>query len=101
MSGRARSPEARTEGDPFDAAGLAELGLSVGEQVRFTTAGRPRPATVRGRERDGSVALVDANGSSRSVAPDRLLVARTGPRGGRGWEPLGERLARHEQRRLL
>lgn len=96
--GRGRTHE---HNDPYDEAGLAELGLTVGEEVRFEGAGRPRPATVRGRERDGSVALVDANGAARSIPPSRLLVARTGPRGGRGWEPLAERMARHEQRRLL
>jgi hypothetical protein len=54
-----------------------------------------------GRERDGSVAVVDTRGAARSLPVERLEVLCHGPRGGRGWEPLSDRLARTEQLRLL
>jgi hypothetical protein len=54
-----------------------------------------------GRERDGSVAVVDTRGAARSLPVERLEVHCDGPRGGRGWEPLSDRLARTEQLRLL
>lgn len=53
------------------------------------------------RERDGSIGVTDGRGSSRSLPIDRLEVRRAGPRGGPGWEPLGERVARCEQLKLL
>ena len=78
---------------------LIEVGLHAGDVVRF----RPRPgarwqeATVERRERDGSIGLRDAKGAARALAPDRLEVRTTGPRGARTWEPLAERAERAEQ----
>lgn len=82
---------------------LAILGLQPGETVRWHAGGGARWQTGRvvRRERDGSVGVTDARGSSRSLPVDRLEVRRAGPRGGTGWEPLCERAARTEQLRLL
>jgi hypothetical protein len=83
--------------------GLMILGLARGEQVRF----RRRPserwtgATVVRRERDGSVGLTDARGAGRAIPVEQIEVRASGPRGGRGWEPLTVRAARSEQLRLL
>lgn len=83
--------------------GLAILGLAAGETVRWRTGdgGRWRSGRVTRRERDGSIGVTDGRGSSRSLPIDRLEVRRAGPRGGPGWEPLGERVARCEQLKLL
>jgi hypothetical protein len=66
---------------------LAELGLRSGDRVRFRRGdgGHWREGRVTGRERDGSVALRDEKGSSRSLHADRLEVRRAGPRGGPVW----------------
>lgn len=84
-------------------AGLVELGLAVGDRVRFRRRGSQRwiEGVVSGRERDGSVALTDARGASRSIAIEHLEIRTTGPRGGTVWEPLTQRAARTEQLRLL
>ena len=80
-----------------------ELGLRVGERVRFVQAGRSRWQTgvVRGIERDGSIGIVDAKGASRAVRAEQVEVHRTGPRGAKGWEPLLDRAGRTEQLNLL
>jgi hypothetical protein len=84
-------------------AGLNILGLREGETVRW----RPHPGArwhtgkVTHRERDGSVAVTDGNGLARSLKVDRLEVGCDGPRGGRSWEPLVDRVSRTEQLRLL
>ena len=82
---------------------LAVLGLRPGETVRWRSSGGGRWITGRatGRERDGSIAVVDSKGSARSFPVERLEVHCQGPRGGRGWEPLTDRVARTEQLRLL
>lgn len=82
---------------------LARLGLEVGEAVRFRrrSTERWRPAVVAGVERDGSIGLRDGKGAARAVPADQIEVRATGPRGGTGWEPLPERIARTEQRRLF
>ncbi len=88
---------------PHQDARLAELGLAVGDRVRFrrTETERWKPATVAGRERDGSVGLRDAKGAARAIPIALIEVRITGRRGGVGWEPLAERAARTEQMRLL
>jgi len=80
-----------------------QLGLRVGERVRFHQPGRARWQTgvVRGIERDGSVRIVDAKGASRAVQVEQVEVRRAGPRGAAGWEPLEARAARTEQLTLL
>ncbi len=96
-----KAPGASPAAHPAD--GLALLGLSAGDAVRW----RARPGahwqtgTVVRRERDGSVAVTDGRGSTRSLVVARLEVAVTGARGARGWEPLAERSGRAEQLRLL
>lgn len=83
--------------------GLAILGLEAGESVRWRAAsgGQWRNGRVTRREKDGSVAVTDARGMARSLSVERLQVRRSGPRGGRGWEPLPDRVRRTEQLRLL
>ena len=83
--------------------GLTILGLRPGDTVRWRAAEGARWQTgrVTHRERDGSVGVTDARGSSRSLPVDRLEVRGAGPRGGAGWEALSDRAARTEQLRLL
>ena len=88
---------------PHDDARLAELGLAVGDRVRFRRqeAERWKPAVVVRRERDGSVGLRDPKGAARAIPIDRIEVRATGRRGGIVWEPLAERAGRTEQMKLL
>jgi len=83
--------------------GLAELGIAVGERVRFRSPdkGRWQVGKVTRRERDGSLGVVDGKGSARAIPLDSVLVSCTGPRGASMWEPLLDRAARTEQLRLL
>jgi hypothetical protein len=78
---------------------LAELGLAVGDRVRWRgrTGARWREGRVVGRERDGSVGVRDGRGASRALHHDRLEVAARGPRGGATWEAVAERAARTVQ----
>lgn len=89
--------------EPFPPASLAELGIAVGDRVRFRRRDTERwkEAVVTGRERDGSIALTDAKGAARAIAVHQIEVRGTGPRGGVVWEPLPERAARTEQLRML
>lgn len=82
---------------------LEALGLAAGDRVRFRQreGGRWREAIVERREKDGSIGLRDAKGAARAIAPDRLEVRTTGPRGAPTWERVHERAARTEQLRLL
>jgi hypothetical protein len=84
-------------------AGLAALGLRVGEAVRWRRfgSGRWQLGVVTRRERDGSVGVTDGRGLARSLRVECLEVGSAGPRGARRWEPLRERAARIEQLRLL
>jgi len=83
--------------------GLTELGLRVGEQVRFrrTSSRRWHRAVVAGREKDGSLSLRDAKGASRAIPIALVEVACTGRRGARAWEPVAVRAARTEQLSFL
>jgi hypothetical protein len=78
---------------------LLELGLQVGDRVRFRRRanGHWREATVQGREKDGSIAIRDADGAARAMPIERLEVRTRGPRGALAWEPLHERASRTEQ----
>ncbi len=86
-----------------DDPGLAELGLRKGEAVRFRRRDTERwkPATVKRREKDGSVGLHDDQGAARSIPIELVEVRASGPRGAKTWEPLSARAARTEQLRLL
>jgi hypothetical protein len=88
---------------PAAGDGLDILGLTPGDPVRWRAAGGARwhNGRVAKRERDGSIGVVDARGSARSLAVERLEVLCPGPRGGTGWESLAERAARCEQLKLL
>lgn len=71
----------------------------MGDRVRWRPkeGARFREGTVTGRERDGSIGLTDPQGRARALAPARLEVRTTGPRGAPGWESVTERAARSEQ----
>lgn len=72
--------------------GLGQLGLEVGDRVRFRRAAGQhwQEAAVEGRERDGSVTLRDSKGASRCIRPELLEVCRV-TRGVTRWEPVTER----------
>lgn len=78
---------------------LLSLGLRPGAQIRFRREPGERwlPGKVMGREADGSVDLRDARGRSRAIPVEQIEVAERGPRGGRGWTPLPDIVARTEQ----
>jgi hypothetical protein len=78
---------------------LVVLGLARGDRLRWHAgpSGRWRYGTVRGRERDGSVAVTDAGGAARSLPVERLEVRTRGARGGEVWEPLTAWAGRAEQ----
>jgi len=69
-------------GDP------AELGLRVDEPVRWRRhdGGHWQEGTVIGLERDGSIAVRDADGAWRSLVADRLEARRPNPRGRLRWQ---------------
>lgn len=70
--------------------GLAEVGLELGQIVRYrgATDKRFHDGVVLRRERDGSVGLRDERGRARSIAVDAIEIRRLGPRGGEQWIPL-------------
>ena len=82
---------------------VEQLGLRVGEKVRFRRTGRARwqDGTVTRREKDGSLGIADGKGAACAIPLHRVEVRCAGPRGGQGWEPLLDRAARVEQMRLL
>jgi hypothetical protein len=82
---------------------LAELGVSIGDPVRFRRreTERWKDATVARREADGSISVRDGRGGLRALPIDAIEVRTVGPRGGIVWEPLADRAARTEQMRLI
>ena len=74
---------------PVD-SGLAEIGLEIGQIVRYqgTTDKRSHDGVVLRRERDGSVGLRDERGRARAITVDAIEVRVLGPRGGERWVPL-------------
>ena len=82
---------------------LERLALRVGEKIRFLRVDRSRwqDGVVAGVERDGSLAVRDAKGASRSVLLEHVMVRTEGARGGMHWEPLLDRAARTEQLELF
>lgn len=102
-SGRARRDTGTKSTRRSGEDGLDRVGLRAGEQVRFRrrTGARWTPATAERLERDGSVGLRDPKGSAVAIPVERIEVRAEGPRGGLGWEPLADRLARSHQLRLL
>lgn len=70
---------------------LGELSLRVGDRVRFRRSAGQRwqEGVVEGRERDGSVALRDGKGASRSIRATLLEVYRS-ERGSSRWDKVEE-----------
>ena len=70
---------------------LGELSLTVGDRVRFRRGAGQRwhEGVVEGRERDGSVALRDEKGASRSIRAELLEVYRS-ERGSSRWDKVEE-----------
>jgi hypothetical protein len=102
MTGRRRDPRPALS-DAATPSTLTELGLRVGDAVRFRRhdGERWREATVVNREKDGSVGVRDDKGAARAIPVGRLEVRGTGPRGGTVWTPVAERAGRTEQLGLL
>jgi hypothetical protein len=72
--------------------GLAELGLEIGQLVRYVGRSdrRFREGVVLRREADGSVGLRDDRGRARAIPVEQIEVRVVGPRGGEQWIPLTE-----------
>lgn len=70
--------------------GLAEIGLEIGQIVRYQggTDKRSHDGVVLRRESDGSVGLRDERGRARAIAIEAIEVRILGPRGGEQWIPL-------------
>lgn len=82
---------------------LAELGVTLGDPVRFRRRDTERwkEGTVSKREADGSISVRDSRGGLRALPIESVEVRTVGPRGGILWEPLATRAARTEQMRLI
>jgi hypothetical protein len=70
--------------------GLAEVGLEIGQLVRYQGRSDKRwhDGVVLRRERDGSIGLRDERGRARAIGVDAIEVRVLGPRGGEQWIPL-------------
>ena len=70
--------------------GLAQVGLEIGQIVRFVGRSdrRFREGVVLRRERDGSIGLRDEQGRARAIPVTDIEVRVIGPRGGEQWIPL-------------
>lgn len=69
---------------------LAQVGLEIGQLVRYlgTSDKRPHDGVVLRRERDGSIGLRDDRGRARAIAVECIEVRVVGPRGGEQWVAL-------------
>ena len=85
-----------------DAHTLALLRLTSGEPVRFRKAegGRWLPGKMSGVAVDGSITIHDANGSARSLRPERVEVRRPGTRGRLTWQLVSDVAITWEQLEL-
>ena len=72
--------------------GLAEVGLEIGQLVRYVGRSdkRFREGVVLRREADGSIGLRDERGRARAIPVEQIEVRVVGPRGGEQWLPLTE-----------
>ena len=70
--------------------GLAEVGLEIGQLIRYQskTDKRSHDGVVLRRERDGSVGLRDERGRARAIPVELIEIRILGPRGGEQWIPL-------------
>ena len=82
---------------------LDALYLQVGDRVRFrkSSTGRWNEALVEGLSRDGSVAVRDGKGATRSIPAGRLEVKVKTKRGLFQWQPVVGRAERSAQRPLF
>ncbi len=78
---------------------LARVGLRKGEAVRFrrSDAGRWSQGRIASVAVDGSITLHDANGSARSLRPERLEVRRPSGRGRLAWHNVADVAVTWEQ----
>jgi hypothetical protein len=85
-----------------DAHTLALLRLTSGEPVRFrkVEGGRWLPGKMSGVAVDGSITIHDANGSARSLRPERVEVRRPGIRGRLTWQLVSDVAITWEQLEL-
>ena len=85
-----------------DAHTLTLLRLTSGELVRFRKAegGRWLPGKMSGVAVDGSITIHDANGSARSLRPERVEVRRPGTRGRLTWQVVSDVAITWEQLEL-
>lgn len=76
----------------IDTEVLAHLRLTNGEAVRFrkVEGGRWLPGKMSGVAADGSITIHDANGSARSLRPERVEVRRPGNRGRLTWQRVSD-----------
>lgn len=81
----------RKASSPID-DGLADLGLEIGQLIRYVGKSdrRFRDGVVLRREADGSVGLRDERGRARAIPVEQIEVRIVGPRGGEQWIPLTE-----------
>ncbi len=103
MSSSTRQSRTEAKSTTSGSDPLAGIGLNAGTDVRWqpTLGGRWRVGVVVGLERDGSVAVCDANGGRRSLRIDCLQVRRADRSASSSWEPLSARMSRVEQLTLL
>lgn len=66
---------------------LDELGLVADTTVRFRRREEDRwiTGTLKGDSKDGSLSIVDKHGKWCSIMPEKVMIAKKGPRGGRLW----------------
>lgn len=86
----------------IDTATLQRLGLRAGEAVRFRKGdtGRWFAGKMGGVAVDGSITVFDANGSARSLRPERVEVRRPGGRGRLTWQTVSDVAITWEQLQL-
>jgi hypothetical protein len=82
---------------------LNRLGLRAGEAIRFRRGDRGRwiVGHVAGIAADGSITLHDADGSARSLRPERVEIRRPGARGRLRWQLVSEVATTWEQLELF
>lgn len=71
---------------------LDELGLQPGLKVKYRVREDDnwKIGTLRGDSKDGSLAIIDKDGRWRSIMPDKILIQKLGPRGGKSWTKLND-----------
>lgn len=86
----------------IDAATLQRLGLRIGEPVRFRRVdhGRWFAGKMSGVTLDGAITVYDANGSARSLRPERVEVRRPAGRGRLTWQLVSDVAITWEQLQL-